>query len=233
VTNTVALVFSSVGSVSGSRPELAGQREKARHLAPLAVAGGLSGGLLLLATPAGAFARLVPWLIGVASFAVVAPRRALGRPFRAAAVAAASAERISGPPAMPAAPATSSAPGGARTGAVLSAGVFLVALYGGYFGAAAGVVLLAMLLMSTTEPLPRCAALRNLLLGLANGVAAVSFALFGPVRWEAALPLAVGFLVGGRIGPVIVRKVPSGPLRLLIACAGVGLAVHLGLDAYH
>ena len=74
--------------------------------------------------------------------------------------------------------------------------------------------------------------MKNVLLGLANGVAAVAFVFFGPVRWSAVLPLAAGFLVGGRLGPIIVRKAPAAPLRILVACAGVTLAVHLGLDAY-
>jgi uncharacterized membrane protein YfcA len=115
---------------------------------------------------------------------------------------------------------------------VLSAGVFSVAIYGGYFGAAAGVVLLALLLVSTVEPLPRATALRNLLLGSANAVAALAFIVWGPVRWSAAIPLGLGFLAGGRLGPIVVRHVPAAPLRVLIACAGLGLAVHLGLDAY-
>jgi uncharacterized membrane protein YfcA len=99
-------------------------------------------------------------------------------------------------------------------------------------GAAAGVVLLAVLLVSTVEPLARATALRNLLLGSANAVAAVSFIAWGPVRWSAAVPLSAGFLAGGRLGPIVVRNVPAAPLRVLIACAGLGLAVHLGLDAY-
>jgi uncharacterized membrane protein YfcA len=169
------------------------------------MAGGAAGGLLLLATPSSAFARLVPWLIGVASLAVLLPRR-LARPA----------------PRRP-----------RRSRALLSAGVFCVAIYGGYFGAAAGVVLLAVLLVSTVEPLARATALRNLLLGSANAVAAVSFIAWGPVRWSAAIPLSAGFLAGGRLGPIVVRNVPAAPLRVLIACAGLGLAVHLGLDAYH
>jgi uncharacterized membrane protein YfcA len=74
--------------------------------------------------------------------------------------------------------------------------------------------------------------MKNLLLGLANAVAAVGFALFGPVHWMAVLPLAGGFLIGGRVGPIIVRHAPTTPLRLLIALGGLGLAIHLGIDAY-
>ena len=204
VSNTVALVFNSVGSVWGSRPELRGQRARARHLAPVAVAGGITGGVILLATPSSAFALVVPWLIGLASLAILLQRT---RPLRAPTEVYQPTRR-------------------------LTVGVFFVAIYGGYFGAAAGVLLLALLLVTTAESLARSNAMKNLLLGSANAVAALAFVAFGPVRWSAVIPLAAGCLVGGRLGPIIVRRVPAAPLRALIACAGLGLAVHLGLDAY-
>ncbi|HUZ19337.1 MAG TPA: sulfite exporter TauE/SafE family protein [Acidimicrobiales bacterium] len=204
VSNTVALVFSTTGSVWGSRPELTGQRARARRLAASAVGGGIVGAVLLLATPSRSFALVVPWLIGLASLGVLI-RRNPTRPV----------------------PASSHPPGWA-----LSAGVFLIAVYGGYFGAAAGVLMLSVLLLSTGETLARSNAMKNVLLGGANAVAAVAFIAFGPVRWTVVLPLAAGFLVGGRLGPAVVRRAPSRPLRALIACAGLGLAVHLGLDAY-
>jgi uncharacterized membrane protein YfcA len=204
VSNTVALVFSTAGSVWGSRPELTGQRAQARRLGCVAVAGGITGGILLLATPANEFERLVPWLIGLASIGILIPRR------------------TSGPPNATV----------RRQAWALAAGIYLVGVYGGYFGAGAGVVMLALLLFVSTEPLPRSNALKNLLLGVANAVAALAFVLFGPVRWWAVIPLAIGFLVGGRLGPIVVRRAPAGPLRVVIACAGLGLAVHLGLDAY-
>jgi uncharacterized membrane protein YfcA len=203
VSNTVALVFNSIGSVWGSRPELIGQGTRARQLGPIAVAGGLTGGFLLLETPSSAFALVVPWLIGLASLAILLQRNPTLR-----------------------------APTEHRPTRKLSAGVFLVAVYGGYFGAAAGVLLLALLLVIAAEPLARGNAMKNLLLGLANAVAAVAFVAFGPVRWSAVIPLAAGCLLGGRLGPIIVRRVHAAPLRVLIACAGLGLAVHLGLDAY-
>jgi uncharacterized membrane protein YfcA len=202
VSNTVALVFSSIGAVSGSRPELRGQH--VGRLIAIAVAGGITGGILLLATPSSAFALVVPWLIGVASLAILV-RPDPGRR----------------PPIELHNPTW-----------VLGVGVFLIAVYGGYFGAAAGVLLLALLLISTAEPLARSNAIKNLLLGLANAVAAAAFVLFGPVRWSAVVPLAAGFLLGGRLGPAIVRRTPATPLRVVIAAAGVALAIHLGLDAY-
>jgi uncharacterized membrane protein YfcA len=203
VSNTVALVFGTVGSVGGSRPELRGQRARARRLAIVAVAGGLVGATLLLLTPSDQFALVVPWLIGGASMAVLlAPN-------------ASPTRRTVETPRWE-----------------LIATVFAIAVYGGYFGAGAGVLLLAALMFMTGENLPRSNAMKNLTLGLANAVAAVAFALFGPVHWLAVLPLAAGFLIGGRTGPVIVRHAPTGPLRAVIALAGLGLAVHLGLDAY-
>lgn len=203
VTNTVALVFSSVGSVWGSAPELRGQRARARRLGLAAVSGGICGGLLLLLTPSAVFARLVPWLIGAGSLAILARR---------------NAKPIDSDATVP--------------GWEVAAAVFAIGLYGGYFGAAAGVIMLAVLMWSTGDGLARSNALKNVLLGLANAVAAMAFAFFGPVRWTAVLPLAAGFLAGGRLGPVLVRRLPTGPLRVTIALAGLGLAVHLGLDAY-
>ncbi len=105
-------------------------------------------------------------------------------------------------------------------------------MYGGYFGAAAGVVILALLLAATGDVLARTNALKNVVLALANGVAALTFAVVGPVEWAAVVPLALGCLVGGRIGPVLVRHSSARVLRLLIGLAGVALAVKLGIDTY-
>lgn len=205
VTNTVALIWASVGSVWGYRPDLVGQGARLKVLAPVAACGGIAGGVLLLVTPSDAFTKVVPWLIGAGSMAVVIRRNPAAEP----------AHRT-------------------RRGALaVSAAVFVVAVYGGYFGAGAGVVLLGLLLLTSVESLATCRGMTSVLLGLANLVAGVAFALSGPVRWSDALPLAVGCLAGGRIGPSIVRRVPVGPLRVAIAVAGVGLAIHLGLDAYH
>jgi hypothetical protein len=154
--------------------------------------------------PSRSFTLVVPVLIGFASLGVLVRRNP------ASAVVA-----------SPHAP-----------GWVLTVWVYFIGVYGGYFGAAAGVLLLAVLLYFTGESLARANAMKNLLIGVANGVAAIAFIIFGSVRWSAAIPLALGFLVGGRLGPVIVRRAPTRPLRYFIACAGLGLAVHLGLDAY-
>ncbi|OMQ14278.1 transporter, partial [Modestobacter sp. VKM Ac-2676] len=180
VTNTVALVLNSVGSVSASRPELTGQRPRLVRLGVAAMLGGVVGAVLLLLTPADAFERLVPFLIAAASLAILVQRS----PRELAAEGA-------GPP--------------HRDHWGLTLGTFLVAIYGGYFGAAAGVLMLAMYLLVLGEGVPRGNALKNLVLGLANLVAALGYAFLADVAWLAALPLALGFFVGGRLGPRVVR----------------------------
>ncbi|MQA35366.1 sulfite exporter TauE/SafE family protein [Modestobacter roseus] len=211
VTNTVALVLNSVGSVSASRPELSGQRPRLVRLGVAAVLGGLLGAVLLLLTPADAFELLVPFLIAAASVAIL-----VQRPPRELA-AEGAADAAAHPP---------------RDHWGLALGTFLVAVYGGYFGAAAGVLMLAMYLLVLGEGVPRGNALKNLVLGLANLVAALGYAFLADVDWLAALPLALGFFVGGRLGPRVVRRVPQRLLRRVIAVAGLALAVHLGIDAY-
>ena len=88
------------------------------------------------------------------------------------------------------------------------------------------------MLVATGDTLARSNALKNVVLGIANAVAAVAFALFGDVDWLAVLPLAAGLLAGGRLGPVVVRHSNATLLRGVIGVAGLGLAVKLGADAY-
>ncbi|MEO6503571.1 MAG: sulfite exporter TauE/SafE family protein [Jatrophihabitantaceae bacterium] len=202
VTNTVALVFSGLGSTLGGRPELRGQARRMRTLGVAATLGGAIGAVLLLLTPADAFERVVPLLIGFASLCVLIPRPQAQR-------------HHSGSDAR-----------------WVVAGVFAVSVYGGYFGAASGVLMLALLLSATAESLPISNAIKNAVLTLANGIAALGFILFSDVRWLAVLPLAIGFFVGGWLGPLVVRRLPARPLRLLIATAGVLVAIRLGLQAY-
>ena len=110
--------------------------------------------------------------------------------------------------------------------------MFAVAVYVGYFGAAAGLMLLVVLGGMIDEPLVRVNAVKNALSGTANAMAAVCFALFGEVRWELVAPLAAGFLIGGWIGPTIARRIPAGPFRVMVSLCGIGLAIRLGIGAY-
>ena len=104
--------------------------------------------------------------------------------------------------------------------------------YGGFFGAAAGVLLLALFLRTGGVTLAHANATKNVVLGAANGVAALVFAVVAPVHWPAVTAMGVGCLIGSRLGPIVVRHAPATPLRLLIAVAGLALAVKLGFDTY-
>ena len=90
-------------------------------------------------------------------------------------------------------------------------------------------MILALLLVVTSEPLWRAALSKSLFLGIANTVAAVGFMIFGPVHWWAALAMAIGCLLGGWCGPPVVKRLPAGPLRIAVGLGGLGLALWLGL----
>ncbi|WP_231974084.1 sulfite exporter TauE/SafE family protein [Pseudonocardia sp. HH130630-07] len=111
-------------------------------------------------------------------------------------------------------------------------GVFAVGVYGGYFGAAAGVLMLALLASAPGADLLRANALKNVLTWSANGIAAVGFALFGDVAWSAVPPLALGLVAGAYLGPAVARRLPVRALRIGIAVAGLALAVRLFVQAW-
>ena len=206
MTNTVSLVLTGAGSVAGSRPELAGQARRVLRLGAITALGGISGAAVLLTTPASTFAVVVPVLIAGASLVLLIQPRI---------------SRL--------APAPDA---GRRRRLASGAALFVVAIYVGYFGAAAGVMLLVVLTAIIDEPLIRVNAIKNAVSGLANAMAALCFALFGDVRWKLVIPLAAGFLIGGWIGPKIPRRVPAGVFRVLVSLCGLGLAVKLGISAY-
>jgi uncharacterized membrane protein YfcA len=159
---------------------------------------------LLLALPSSAFEDVVPFLVAFASLALLLRTWLLGFASRH----------------LP------------ERGVRVTALVFAVSVYGGYFGAAAGVMLLALFLAVTGERVAVSNAMKGVVLGVANGVAAVAFVVFGSVSWAAAVPLAVGFLAGGYVGPIVFRRLPEEPMRIAVAVAGFGLAVKLGWNAF-
>ena len=93
-------------------------------------------------------------------------------------------------------------------------------------------MILALLLWATTEALPRANAIKNVVLGVANGVAALIFVSVGDVRWSAVVPLGAGVLIGARLGPIVVRRRRPPCCASSSALAGLGLAVKLGIDAF-
>jgi uncharacterized membrane protein YfcA len=202
MTNTVSLVLTGAGSVASSRQELAGLGRRVLRLGAVTAAGGAAGAAVLLTTPADVFTMVVPVLIGAASLILLVQPRI-----------------------------SKLAPAGEHR-AARGAALFAVAMYVGYFGAAAGIMLLVVLSGMIDEPLVRVNAVKNAVSGMANAMAAVCFALFGEVRWKLVVPLAAGFLIGGWIGPAIARRIPAGPFRVLVSLCGIGLAVKLGISAY-
>lgn len=213
VTNTVALMFTGIGAAAGSRQELAGQGHRARTLGLLTAAGGGAGAALLLLTPPRGFEYAAPLLIALGSLLLL--RRHDPQAER----------RVDD--------GTGDASSPKSHGGWLSrAALFGVAVYIGYFGAAGGIVMLAVMVRMYVQPLAKTNALKNVIAALANAVAGIGFAIFGPVWWSAALPLAAGFLIGGWIGPAIVRRLPAGGLRIFIGVCGLAIAVRLALSTY-
>jgi hypothetical protein len=205
VTNTVAMLGTTAGAAAGARPELEGQRARLLPLCLITTVGGACGGLVLLLTPPGAFTMVVPWLIGGASIVLMAGPRL---------------RRL--------------AEGAEHHGLSPVTGViaFAIGIYGGYFGAAAGVLMLALLVSVWSQPLARTNAAKNLVTGSANLLAAIVFATTGKVVWSAAIAVCLGSLGGAWLGSTLVRRLPATPLRIGIGIAGLGLAAVLGWKAF-
>ena len=200
VTNQVGLVPGYLGGSVGYRPELAGQRGRARALGATASLGAVGGTALLLLAPAHSFKVIVPYLV-LASCALLALQPTLTR--------AAGRHRAEHP------------------GVPLHAGVFAASVYGSYFGGALGIVLLAILGALLIDGLQRLNALKGLLSLIIGVVGAVGFALFGPVHWGAAAVIAVGALAGGRTGAGLARRVAPEVLRWAIVSYGTTAAIVL------
>jgi uncharacterized membrane protein YfcA len=218
VSNNVGLVPGVASGVHGYRAELAGQRRRILRLGTASLCGGLVGAILLLVLPAGAFKAIVPVLIGIAVIMVIfQPRLArwVAARQRSRAGAAAGPAQVSQEPAVQVG------------GPVLWVLVFLSGVYGGYFGAAQGVLLIGLMGTAFTDSMQRINAVKNVLAGLVNGVAAVVFIIATHIDWGAAGLIACGAILGGQIGARIGRRLPPWGLRLVIICVGVVALVKL------
>ncbi len=205
VSNTVGLVPGSVSGAVGYRSELAGQRVRMVRLGVASVAGGATGAVALLVLPASAFRAIVPVFIVIALVAILAQprlsRRRGPRSHRSAIVG------DGGPFAV---------------AAVYSSGV-----YGGYFGAAQGILLLAILGLALPDDLQRSNALKIVLALLVNLVSGLIFVAVADVAWRPALLIAAGSLAGGVIGARYGRRLPAGALRAVIVVVGLAAIVRL------
>lgn len=197
VTNTVGLWPGSVTAAWAYRRELAGQRVRLIQLGVASTIGALVGGVLLLALPADTFRIVVPVLI-VASCVLV----------------------VLQPRIRTALESRGRRPSGAVT-PLLAALVGLSGVYGGFFGAGQGIILLALLGTLLDSDLQRASAAKNVLAGLVNVVAAVLFVCVARVHWDAAALIAVGSIVGGGLGGRYGRRLPAGALRALVVVIGL------------
>ena len=201
VSNTLGLVPGSLSGAIGYRRELVGQRPRLLRLGAASVAGGVTGAVLLLTLPAKAFQAIVPVLIALGCLLVVL------QPMISRRVAARAKARGLERPEH-----------GALWVWVL---VYLAGVYGGYFGAAQGVLLMAILGVGLTESMQRNNATKNVLALLVNLVAAIVFVLVADMDWEVAGLIALGSVIGGVIGATVGRRLPSWALRAFIVVVGV------------
>ena len=201
VSNTLGLVPGSLSGAIGYRRELAGQRERLVRLGVASVLGGITGAVLLLVLPADAFQAIVPVLIALGCLLVVF------QPMISRRVAARAEMRGVERP---------------EHGAVwVWLMVFVTGVYGGYFGAAQGVLLMAILGIGLTETMQRNNATKNVLAMLVNLVAAIVFIFRADMDWTVAGLIAVGSVIGGQIGATVGRRLPSWALRGFILVVGV------------
>jgi uncharacterized membrane protein YfcA len=204
VSNTVGLVPGSASGAWGYRRELGGQRRRALPLVVASLAGGVAGSILLLTLPASAFKRIVPAFIVIALVLIVFQPR-LSRAIRLRRPAGAAE----------------------NAGPAATAGVFASGVYGGYFGAAQGILLLAILGLAVDDDLQRINALKVVLAGLVNLVAGIVFVFAAHVSWLPALLIAVGSILGGVLGARYGRRLPPVALRAIIIVVGIVAIVRL------
>ncbi|NGN93261.1 sulfite exporter TauE/SafE family protein [Nocardioides sp. KC13] len=199
VSNTIGLVPGSLAGAWGYRRELAGQRSRILRFGVAALIGGAVGGILLLVLPPGAFEAIVPVLIGLGVLLVITGPR----------ISRWVAERHGELP-----------DDGSERWWVWPA-IAGLGVYGGYFGAAQGVLMIAIIGIGVAESLQRLNALKNILVAITNGISGLIFALVADVDWKIAALIAVGATLGGLLGARIGRRLPPNVLRGVIVVVGI------------
>ena len=195
VTNTLGAIGVGAGAaVRAGDQVMAAGRTRAWQQFVICAIGGGTGAALLLITGESVFEAVVPWLIAFASLTLFLSPRL---------------KKLSS---------------GNERWVIYLGALFFVCLYGGYFGAGAGVVYFALVLLLTSYPWPRAVLMKSVLLSISNLIATVIFVIFAPIDWLAALILFAGNLVGGNIGPLVQRYIPETISRWVIAIGGLYLA---------
>ncbi len=204
ISNSIGIVGGGLSGSWGYRREIAANKKLLLRLLPLSVLGGLAGALLLLVLPPEAFQAIVPVLIVLGLVMVaVAPRVQ-----RAAAAKAGQAPDDAAP--------------SRRRALLLLVGIGLLGVYGGYFGAAQGILIVGLMSMVTLESLQRINAIKNVLTTVVNGVAALTFMGFAWdfIDWTVVLLIAVGATLGGLVGAKVGRRLSPLVLRITILVIG-------------
>src|SRR5829696_6345725 len=232
VTNSVALTPGYFGGTLGYRRELAGQRRRILALGATSAVGAVLGAFLLLVSSPELFERIVPWLIFLAC-GLLAVQTRLARLVRARRPSDGNPAPGNPAPGNPAPgnPAPAGPVGADRHTGPLFAAQFLAAVYGAYFGAGVGIMMLAILGIFLSDSLQRLNALKGLLSFLISLVAAVYFALFAAVSWVAVAVMAVASLLGGQLGVRLARRLDDQVLRRLVIAFGVVVGIRLLLAA--
>jgi uncharacterized membrane protein YfcA len=203
VSNSIGLVPGSVAASVGYRQELEGEARPVALLCIPSCVGALAGAALLLLLPGRVFSVAIPVLVMLASLMVLF-KPILTRRLR----------------------------GHAHDRRLLFGALLLIGIYGGYFGAAQGIMLIAALGMFLPRTLARINGVKTVLAGLTNAASGVVFVFLAPVAWPAAITLAVTSTVGGFAGARLGRRVPETPLRVAISVLGILVALRLGLQAH-
>ena len=209
ISNTVGLAPGSLSGAWATRDELDGQRRRVLWLGSASLLGGIAGALLLLWLPSKAFDAIVPILIGLGCvLVIVQPFIARRLAYRRARLGTDAAPPVLG-------------------SVLLWLAIGLTAVYGGYFGAAQGVLFIAILGIGFAESLARINAIKNVLATIVNGIAAVVFVLVSQVNWPVAIAIAVGSVLGAQLGGRVGRKLPPTVYRVIIVAVGVVAIISL------
>jgi uncharacterized protein len=208
VSNTVGLAPGSVSGAWATRRELGGQRRRLIWLGSASLLGGIVGAILLLSLPSKAFDAIVPVLIGLGCVLVILQPFISKRLAMRRARLGLDADHVYGP-------------------VLLWLAVAVTGVYGGYFGAAQGVLLIAILGIGFAESLARINAIKNALATIINGIAAVVFVIVTEVNWPAAIAIAVGSVLGAQVGGRVGRKLPPTVYRVIIVAVGITAIVSL------
>lgn len=216
ISNNIGLVAGGLSGTWGYRRELAPNKDMIMRLLPASAIGGLTGALLLLVLPASAFKSIVPVLIVIGLLMVIFGPTLQRR----------TAARRAGQGDMQ---ADLQAGGPSRGGVGLIAGIFVLGIYGGYFGAAQGILIVGFMGIMTTIALQQINAVKNVLTTVVNGVAAITFMIFSwhSIDWKVVALIAIGAFLGGIVGARFGRKMPPLALRATILVVGIAALVKM------